>query len=67
MAALQTGGAALTRVKSQLYLSGVLSHCVHVLSLEPRRLRGLWSAAATLAHLTRYQLTVTVLIVFNFL
>ncbi|XP_030265055.1 IQ calmodulin-binding motif-containing protein 1 isoform X2 [Sparus aurata] len=52
MAALQAGGGALTRVKSQLYLSGVLSHCVHVLSVEPRRLRGLWSAAATLAHLT---------------
>lgn len=54
MAAVQTDGRVLTRVKSLLYLSGVLSHCVRVLSLDPRRLRGNWSAAATLAQLTRY-------------
>ncbi|XP_041822549.1 IQ calmodulin-binding motif-containing protein 1-like isoform X2 [Chelmon rostratus] len=52
MAAVQTDISALARVKSQLYLSGVLSHCVLVLSLDPRRLRGNWSAAATLAQLT---------------
>ncbi|XP_045906660.1 IQ calmodulin-binding motif-containing protein 1 [Micropterus dolomieu] len=51
MAALHTDSRALTRVKSQLYLSGVLSHCVLLLSLDPRRLRGNWSAAATLAQL----------------
>ncbi|XP_067439190.1 IQ calmodulin-binding motif-containing protein 1 isoform X1 [Thunnus thynnus] len=52
MAAVQTSSGALIRVKSQLYLSGVLRHCVRLLSLDPRRLRGNWSAAATLAQLT---------------
>ncbi|TDG96038.1 hypothetical protein EPR50_G00235380 [Perca flavescens] len=52
MAALQTDGSTLTAVKSQLYLSGVLSHCVVLLSPDPRRPRGNWGAAATLAQLT---------------
>uniref|UniRef100_A0A3B5R2H5 Uncharacterized protein n=1 Tax=Xiphophorus maculatus TaxID=8083 RepID=A0A3B5R2H5_XIPMA len=43
---------ALTRVKTRFYHSGVLSHCVRVLSLSPSRLRGNWASAATLAHLT---------------
>uniref|UniRef100_A0A3B5MME3 Uncharacterized protein n=1 Tax=Xiphophorus couchianus TaxID=32473 RepID=A0A3B5MME3_9TELE len=43
---------ALTRVKTRFYHSGVLSHCVRVLSLSPSRLRGIWASAATLAHLT---------------
>ncbi|KAM9334335.1 IQ calmodulin-binding motif-containing protein 1 [Symphorus nematophorus] len=52
-AALQTdGGGALTRLKSRLFLSGVLRHCVRVLSVDPRRLRGNWSSAAALAQLT---------------
>ncbi|XP_070786942.1 IQ calmodulin-binding motif-containing protein 1-like [Enoplosus armatus] len=51
-AAVRARSSALTRVKSRLYLSGVLSHCVLVLSLDPRRLRGDWGAAATLAQLT---------------
>ncbi|XP_044043602.1 IQ calmodulin-binding motif-containing protein 1 [Siniperca chuatsi] len=51
MAAVQTDSSVLARVKSRFYLSGVLSHCVLVLSLDPRRLRGHWSAAATLAQL----------------
>ncbi|KAM4560419.1 IQ calmodulin-binding motif-containing protein 1 isoform 2-T2 [Odontesthes bonariensis] len=50
--AVQTNSSALTRVKSQLYHSGVLSHCVLAFSLPPSRLRGSWSAAATLAYLT---------------
>uniref|UniRef100_A0A3B5MMD8 IQ motif containing B1 n=1 Tax=Xiphophorus couchianus TaxID=32473 RepID=A0A3B5MMD8_9TELE len=40
------------RVKTRFYHSGVLSHCVRVLSLSPSRLRGIWASAATLAHLT---------------
>nr|XP_020447941.1 IQ calmodulin-binding motif-containing protein 1 isoform X1 [Monopterus albus]XP_020447943.1 IQ calmodulin-binding motif-containing protein 1 isoform X1 [Monopterus albus] len=52
MAAVQTDGSVLTRVKSQLYESGVLNHCVLILALDPRRLRGNWSAAATLAQVT---------------
>ncbi|CAN9498383.1 unnamed protein product [Ophioblennius macclurei] len=51
-AALQTDSSALTRVKSRLYHSGVLAHCVSALSLPPRMLQGNWSSAATLAHLT---------------
>ncbi|XP_043965572.1 IQ calmodulin-binding motif-containing protein 1-like [Gambusia affinis] len=51
-AAVQTDSRALTRVKTQFYHSGVLSHCVRVLSLSPSRLRGNWTSAATLAHLT---------------
>uniref|UniRef100_A0A3Q4I3Z9 IQ calmodulin-binding motif-containing protein 1-like n=1 Tax=Neolamprologus brichardi TaxID=32507 RepID=A0A3Q4I3Z9_NEOBR len=39
-------------MKSQLYLSGVLIHCVRVLSLHPSSLWSDLSAAATLAHLT---------------
>ncbi|XP_034534986.1 IQ calmodulin-binding motif-containing protein 1 [Notolabrus celidotus] len=50
-AAVQTDSRRLTHVKSQLYLSGVLSHCVLVLSQDPRKLRGNWSAATTLAQL----------------
>ncbi|XP_037552268.1 IQ calmodulin-binding motif-containing protein 1 [Nematolebias whitei] len=51
-AAMQTNSNSLAQVKSQLYQSGVLNQCVHVLSLNPSRLRGSWSATATLAHLT---------------
>ncbi|XP_023185530.1 IQ calmodulin-binding motif-containing protein 1 [Xiphophorus maculatus] len=51
-AAVQTDSGALTRVKTRFYHSGVLSHCVRVLSLSPSRLRGNWASAATLAHLT---------------
>ncbi|KAM6894083.1 IQ calmodulin-binding motif-containing protein 1 [Xenentodon cancila] len=51
-AAVQTDCGALARTKSRLYQSGVLSHAVAALSLPPSRLRGSWSAAATLAHLT---------------
>lgn len=43
----------LTEVKTGLYLSGVLDHCVHVLSLEPRSLQGHWRSVTTLAQLTR--------------
>ncbi|AWO95657.1 putative IQ calmodulin-binding motif-containing protein 1 [Scophthalmus maximus] len=52
MAALQSDSSALTRVKSQLYHSGILSHCVLVLAPDSRRPRGNWAAAATLAQLT---------------
>ncbi|KAF7643790.1 hypothetical protein LDENG_00233180 [Lucifuga dentata] len=52
MAALQADSSALTRVKSHMYLSGVLSLCVHTLSMDPRKLHGGWSAATTLAQLT---------------
>ncbi|XP_068612605.1 IQ calmodulin-binding motif-containing protein 1-like [Brachionichthys hirsutus] len=45
-------GSASTRVKARLYLSGVLSRCAAVLSLDPRGLQGGWSAAARLAQLT---------------
>lgn len=54
MAAVHADSTMLTRIKSGMYLSGVLSHCVHILSLDPRRLRSHWSAAATLAQLVRY-------------
>ncbi|XP_072235251.1 IQ calmodulin-binding motif-containing protein 1-like [Leuresthes tenuis] len=50
--AVQTNSSASTRVKSQLYHSGVLSHCVLAFSLHPSSLRGNCSAAATLAYLT---------------
>ncbi|XP_076006199.1 IQ calmodulin-binding motif-containing protein 1 [Genypterus blacodes] len=52
VAAVQTDSGALTRVKTHVFLSGVLSHCVQALSLDPRRLQGSWSAATTLAQLT---------------
>ncbi|XP_023252185.1 IQ calmodulin-binding motif-containing protein 1 [Seriola lalandi dorsalis] len=53
VAAVQTDSSVLTRVKSQLYHTGVLSQCVRALSLDPIRLRGNWTgAAATLAQLT---------------
>ncbi|RVE75173.1 hypothetical protein OJAV_G00014060 [Oryzias javanicus] len=39
-------------VKSRLYDSGVLRQCALTLALPPSGLRGSWSAAATLAHLT---------------
>lgn len=48
-AALQTDGAVLTRLKSGLFDSGVLSRCV--LFLDPKRLGGNWSTASTLAQL----------------
>uniref|UniRef100_A0A3Q2DCH2 IQ motif containing B1 n=1 Tax=Cyprinodon variegatus TaxID=28743 RepID=A0A3Q2DCH2_CYPVA len=51
-AALQKPSRALAGAKARLYDSGVLSHCVQVLSLGPSRLRGSWTAAARLAHLT---------------
>lgn len=51
-AAVHVNSGELTWLKSQLYLSGVLIHCVRVLSLHPSSLWGDLSAAATLAHLT---------------
>lgn len=45
---------ALTDAKTRLYLSGVLDHCVHILSLDPRSLRGSWSSVTTLAQLARW-------------
>uniref|UniRef100_A0A1A7WEL7 IQ motif containing B1 n=1 Tax=Iconisemion striatum TaxID=60296 RepID=A0A1A7WEL7_9TELE len=50
-AAFQKNSGLLTRVKSQLYHSGILRLCVHLLSHYPSRLQGNWSATATLAHL----------------
>ncbi|XP_034035500.1 IQ calmodulin-binding motif-containing protein 1-like isoform X2 [Thalassophryne amazonica] len=50
--ALVTDSDRVTLLKSELYLSGVLSHCVHALSLDPRRLQGGWSTVASLAQLT---------------
>lgn len=44
----------LTDAKTRLYVSGVLDHCVHILSLDPRSLRGSWSSVSTLAQLTRW-------------
>ncbi|XP_060888461.1 IQ calmodulin-binding motif-containing protein 1-like isoform X2 [Labrus mixtus] len=52
MAAVQTDSSVLTRVKSQLYLSGVLSQCVLALSQDPLKLRGNWGAVTTLAQIT---------------
>ncbi|XP_029023295.1 IQ calmodulin-binding motif-containing protein 1-like isoform X2 [Betta splendens] len=49
-AALQPDSSALVRVKSLLYESSVLSHCVSL--LDPRRLPGLQGAVARLAQLT---------------
>ncbi|CAK6979256.1 IQ calmodulin-binding motif-containing protein 1-like isoform X1 [Scomber scombrus] len=51
-AAVQTSSSVLISVKSQLYRSGVLRHCVRLLSLDPRTLRSNWSAVASLAQLT---------------
>ncbi|KAL3999832.1 RAT1-interacting protein [Sarotherodon galilaeus] len=51
-AAVHVNSGELARLKSQLYLSGVLIHCIRVLSLHPSSLWGDLSAAATLAHLT---------------
>nr|XP_040025859.1 IQ calmodulin-binding motif-containing protein 1 [Gasterosteus aculeatus aculeatus]XP_040025860.1 IQ calmodulin-binding motif-containing protein 1 [Gasterosteus aculeatus aculeatus]XP_040025862.1 IQ calmodulin-binding motif-containing protein 1 [Gasterosteus aculeatus aculeatus]XP_040025863.1 IQ calmodulin-binding motif-containing protein 1 [Gasterosteus aculeatus aculeatus] len=51
-AALRSHGAPLAAGKSLLYRSGVLSHCVRLLTPDPRRPRGNWGAAATLAALT---------------
>lgn len=51
-AAVHVNSGELTRLKSQLYLSGVLIHCVRVLSLHPSSLWSDLSAVATLAHLT---------------
>ncbi|XP_075904683.1 IQ calmodulin-binding motif-containing protein 1 [Nelusetta ayraudi] len=50
-AAVHTHHGVLTGVKSQLYLSGVLSRCVHLLTQDSRKLRGSLGAAATLAQL----------------
>lgn len=52
MAAVLTDSSVSTHVKAQLYVSGVLSHCILVLSQDHRKLRGNWSATATLAQLT---------------
>ncbi|XP_013877232.1 IQ calmodulin-binding motif-containing protein 1, partial [Austrofundulus limnaeus] len=52
LAAVQTNSSSLAQVKSQLYHSGILNHCVQMLSLHPSRLRDNWTASATLAHLT---------------
>ncbi|XP_054629359.1 IQ calmodulin-binding motif-containing protein 1-like isoform X2 [Dunckerocampus dactyliophorus] len=52
MAAVQKDSSVLSRVKSVLYQSGVLHHCITLLTLDPPSLRGNWSAAATLASLT---------------
>ncbi|XP_030009012.1 IQ calmodulin-binding motif-containing protein 1 isoform X2 [Sphaeramia orbicularis] len=49
MAAVQPDGSTLTRLKSLLYHSGVLNHCVRC--LNPRMQRANWSAMATLAQL----------------
>ncbi|KAF3688358.1 IQ calmodulin-binding motif-containing protein 1 [Channa argus] len=49
-AAVQIHSSFLSCLKSRLYHSGVLSHCV--VSLDPKRLQGNWNAAATLAQLT---------------
>ncbi|XP_054479643.1 IQ calmodulin-binding motif-containing protein 1 isoform X2 [Anoplopoma fimbria] len=51
-AALQSDSSVLSAVKSNLYLSGVLSHCVLLLSPDPRMPRGNWGAVAALAQLT---------------
>ncbi|KAM9767079.1 IQ calmodulin-binding motif-containing protein 1 [Menidia menidia] len=51
-ASVQMSSGALARVKSQLYLSGVLSHCVLALALPPSRLQASWGPAASLAYLT---------------
>lgn len=53
-AGVHTDNSMLTHVKTQLYLSGILGHCVRVFTLDPKRLHGNWSAATTLAQLTRY-------------
>lgn len=53
-AAVHTHYGALTSIKSHLFLSGVLSHCVPLLTLDSRKLRGNLGAAATLAQLLRY-------------
>ncbi|KAM9836274.1 IQ calmodulin-binding motif-containing protein 1 [Aulostomus maculatus] len=49
-AVLQSRGGLLARLKSHLYLSGVLNHCSAL--LDAGRLGVSWSAATTLAHLT---------------
>uniref|UniRef100_A0A3B4XGC1 IQ motif containing B1 n=1 Tax=Seriola lalandi dorsalis TaxID=1841481 RepID=A0A3B4XGC1_SERLL len=49
-AAVQTDSSVLTRVKSQLYHTGVLSQCVRALSLDPIRLRGNWTGAANIVR-----------------
>ncbi|KAK5874778.1 hypothetical protein CesoFtcFv8_027334 [Champsocephalus esox] len=51
--ALQADGAVLvTAVRSRLYLSGLLSHCVPLMTQYPRMQRENWAALATLAQLT---------------
>ncbi|KAI4785867.1 hypothetical protein KUCAC02_037500 [Chaenocephalus aceratus] len=51
--ALQTdGGVLVTAVRSRLYLSGLLSHCVPLMTQYPRMHRENWAALATLAQLT---------------
>ncbi|XP_077440526.1 IQ calmodulin-binding motif-containing protein 1 [Vanacampus margaritifer] len=52
MAAAQKDSNTLTRIKSLLYQSGILSHCVTLLILDPQRLQSIWRAAVTLASLT---------------
>ncbi|XP_051910945.1 IQ calmodulin-binding motif-containing protein 1-like [Hippocampus zosterae] len=48
----QKDSSALTRVKSLLYQNGILSHCVTLITLNPRRPQSIWRAAVTLASLT---------------
>ncbi|XP_063734188.1 IQ calmodulin-binding motif-containing protein 1-like isoform X2 [Eleginops maclovinus] len=53
MAALETdGGLVLTAVKSRLYLGGLLSHCIPLMTQYPRMQQGNWAAVARLAQLT---------------
>ncbi|XP_068165556.1 IQ calmodulin-binding motif-containing protein 1-like isoform X2 [Antennarius striatus] len=52
-AATHADSGVLVRVKSRLYLSGVLNHCAAVLS-DPKRLQSHWSPAAMLAQLTSF-------------
>ncbi|XP_077370418.1 IQ calmodulin-binding motif-containing protein 1 isoform X2 [Festucalex cinctus] len=52
MAAVQKDSSTLTRIKSLLYQSGILSQCVTLLTLDPQKLQSIWRAAITLASLT---------------
>ncbi|XP_049611756.1 IQ calmodulin-binding motif-containing protein 1 [Syngnathus scovelli] len=51
-ATAQKDSNARTRITSLLYQSGILSHCVTLLTLGPQRLQSVWGAAVTLASLT---------------
>ncbi|XP_061642858.1 IQ calmodulin-binding motif-containing protein 1-like isoform X2 [Phyllopteryx taeniolatus] len=52
MAAAPKDGGMLTRFKSLLYQSGILSHCVTLLTLDLQKLQSNCKAAVTLASLT---------------